>query len=129
MAAGFFPLSSFLSWSQLNVYCSFLRPCFLSPSIQPKLEEQSSVLATTFMMFDSEAGKLVPNTSSPFTTHSGDDVSLWPTAMLALEGLMAVAHIHVSRLLLRASGLPSNGPLTHLQPYPLLCYSILSASH
>lgn len=66
------------------------------------------------MMFDSEPGKQVANTSSPFTTPGRDDVSLWPAAMLALEGLTAVPRVHVSRLLLRASGLISNGPLTHL---------------
>lgn len=52
------------------------------------------------MMFDSEPGKLVANTSSPFPTQGGGDVSLWPAAMLALEGLTAAPHVHVSRLLL-----------------------------
>lgn len=53
------------------------------------------------MMFDSEPGKLVANTNSPFPTQGGGgDVSLWPAAMLALEGLTAAPHVHVSRLLL-----------------------------
>lgn len=86
------------------------------------------------MMFDSEPGKVVANTSSPFTTHGGGDISLWLAAMLALEGLTAAPHVHVSRLILRASGLISkdtstlNRPLSNRSQLYLspLCYSIVS---
>lgn len=35
-------------------------------------------------MLDSEPGKVVPNTSFPFTTHGGG-VGLWPSAMRASQ--------------------------------------------
>lgn len=43
-------------------------------------------------MLDSEPGKVVSNTSFPFTTHGSGVVGLWPSATLASQVPAAAPH-------------------------------------